>query len=214
MRIINIIAAGGRGTRFGSDLPKQFCLLRGVPVVHHAARRLAEALPEALTVMVIDPDRAHMAPPGAIIAAPGATRWQSVKNALRACAAEPADVILVHDGARPLPSAAMIRRVVDACASHHGAIPVVPVTDSLRRVDGSPVNRAEFRAVQTPQGFRADMLRRAYELPERDGFTDDASVMSAAGFTDIALVDGDPCNLKITLPLDLKIAELYCDASD
>lgn len=208
-RYINIIAAGGSGTRFGSSVPKQFCLLAGKPVLHHAAERLQSALPGALVVVVIDLAWADMAPAGAILAAPGRTRWESVRNALQACAAEPADVILVHDGARPLPSAAMIRRVAQACAEHQGAIPVVPVTDSLRRIDGSPANRADFRAVQTPQAFRADLLRQSYTLPERADFTDDASVMTAAGFADIALVDGDPCNIKITLPLDLKIAELY-----
>ena len=86
---------------------------------------------------------------------------------------------------------------------------MIPVTDSLRHIDGHAVNRAEFRAVQTPQAFRADLLRRAYSLPYSDTFTDDASVMSAAGFSDIALTEGDPMNLKITLPLDLEIAKLY-----
>lgn len=209
MRVINIIAAGGTGSRFGADIPKQFCLLAGVPVLHHAARRLAEALPDAATVVVIDPAWASMAPAGAIIASPGETRWQSVRNALDACVRIPADIILVHDGARPLPHKDMILRVADACRTHQGAIPVVPVTDSLRRTDGTPVNRADFRAVQTPQAFRADLLRRAYALPERPDFTDDASVMTAAGFSDIALVPGHPHNLKITLPLDLQIAALY-----
>lgn len=214
MKYINIIAAGGRGSRFGSQTPKQFLSLGGKPVLHHAADRLIRALAGALTVVVIDPAWADMAPPGAILAAPGHSRWESVRNALDACSAEPADVILVHDGARPLPDPAMIRRVADACREHQGAIPVVPVTDSLRRVDGTPADRSQFRAVQTPQAFRADLLRRAYALPEQPDFTDDASVMSAAGFTDIALVDGDPRNLKITLPFDLRIAELYLDGAD
>lgn len=214
-RHIVIIAAGGVGSRFGSSTPKQFCLLDGEPVLHHAWRRFAEVLPGACVVTVIDPAWAGYAPPGSITARPGRTRWESVRNALEACRDVEADVILVHDGARPLPSAAMIRRVADACGSHHGAIPVVAVTDSLRRADGSPVNRADFRAVQTPQGFRADLLRRAYLLPERADFTDDASVMTAAGFGDIAMVDGDPRNIKITHPLDLKIAGLYlADGAD
>lgn len=208
-KIINIIAAGGTGSRFGADLPKQFCELAGEPVLHHAIRRVQRALPEAVTVVVIDPNWRHLLPEGVRCANPGKTRWQSVKNALEACRDVEADVITVHDGARPLPSVAMVRRVVDACSEHHGAIPVVAVTDSLRHTDGSPANRAEFRAVQTPQGFRADLLRRAYDLPERADFTDDASVMSAAGFDDIALVEGDPYNLKITLPPDIDIAALY-----
>lgn len=208
-RFINIIAAGGKGTRFGASVPKQFCLLKGKPVLHHAMERLARAIPDALTILVIDSDWKDMAPSGAIIASPGRTRRESIKNALNACADYPADVIIVHDGARPLPSEDMIRRVAEACTYHQGAIPVIAVTDSLRRADGSPANRAEFRAVQTPQAFRADLLRLAYNQPERDADTDDASVMNGAGFTDIALVEGDPCNLKITNPMDLKVAEVY-----
>lgn len=214
MKYINIIAAGGSGTRFGSQTPKQFLPLCGKPVLHHAIEHLEAALPGSLTVVVIDKQWADMAPQNVILATPGHTRWESVKNALDACATESADIILVHDGARPLPPTDMIHRVVEACNVHQGAIPVVPVTDSLRRVDGSPVNRADFRAVQTPQAFRADLLRQAYQLPEQSDFTDDASVMTAAGFNDIALVDGDPHNLKITFPLDLKIAELYVGADN
>lgn len=86
---------------------------------------------------------------------------------------------------------------------------MVEVTDSLRRTDGTPVARADFRAVQTPQAFRADLLRQAYCLPYSPVFTDDASVMSAAGFTDIAMVEGDSMNLKITRPADLDIAGIY-----
>lgn len=211
-RCINIIAAGGTGTRFGSEVPKQFLSLAGKPVIRHAADRLAQALPGAVTVTVIAPEWSTFAPAGCLTALPGATRWQSVRNALRACSGIEADVILIHDGARPLPPADMIQRVVHAAMEHQGAIPVVPVTDSLRRADGSPANRADFRAVQTPQAFRARLLRQAYELPESADFTDDASVMSAAGFTDIALVAGDARNIKITLPLDLRIAELYLGA--
>lgn len=207
--IINIIAAGGTGSRFGADKPKQFCQLNGKPVLLHAAERLMAATGDAPVVVVMAEEWADMAPQGTIIAPPGHSRWQSVHNALEASKNIPADVILVHDGARPLPSRALVQRVIAACANHQGAIPVVPVTDSLRRVDGSPANRADFRAVQTPQGFRADLLRQAYSLPERPDFTDDASVMSAAGFSDVALVDGDPMNLKITLPPDIQIAELY-----
>ncbi len=207
-RIINIIVAAGCGSRFGAEIPKQFCRLTDSTVLLHAVRRIENALPGSHTVVVLSPQWAGQAG-NRCIAPGGPTRWHSVKNALDACADIPADIITVHDGARPLPSSAMIRRVITACSSHHGAIPVIPVTDSLRHIDGHAVNRAEFRAVQTPQAFRADLLRRAYSLPYSDTFTDDASVMSAAGFSDIALTEGDPMNLKITLPLDLEIAKLY-----
>lgn len=207
-RVINIVVAAGSGSRFGSELPKQFCRLGGRSVLDHALERIENALPGSVTVVVLSPqfmDRAA----GRMAVAGGANRWESVRNAIEATAGIEADVITVHDGARPLPSAGMIMRVVEACGRHHGAIPVVEVTDSLRRVDGTPVDRAAFRAVQTPQAFRADLLRRAYTLPYRTEFTDDASVMTAAGFSDIAMVDGDPMNIKITRPADIEVAEVY-----
>lgn len=210
-RLIVIIAAGGSGTRFGSLLPKQFCTLGDRPVLSHACSRLMSLPGVVATVVVIDPAYAAYAPDGVLTAAPGRSRWASVRNALDACAHVEADVILVHDGARPLPSRSMMARVAAACRNHQGAIPVVAVTDSLRRADGSPANRADFRAVQTPQAFRADLLRQAYILSELPEFTDDASVMTAAGFGDIALVDGDTRNIKITNPMDLKIAGLYLE---
>jgi 2-C-methyl-D-erythritol 4-phosphate cytidylyltransferase len=213
MRIINIIVAAGSGSRFGADKPKQFCTLAGRRVIDHAVARLQEASPEATTVVVLSSDwiDAMNDTPGVIAVGGGATRWESVRNALQATANVEADLILVHDGARPLPSSAMIRRAIDACRTHQGAIPVVAVVDSLRTADGAPVDRSNFRAVQTPQAFRADLLRQAYALPYCESFTDDASVMTAAGFTDIAMVEGDARNLKITLPMDLAIAQLYID---
>lgn len=211
MRIINIIVAAGSGSRFGSERPKQFCELRGKTVLSHAVERLRAATDGAPTVVVVSPGWESEVPQGCIIAPGGKTRTESVRNALKAIAAEHADAILIHDGARPLPSASMIKEAIAALGEHQGAIPVVPVIDSLRRVvDGSPVNRADFCCVQTPQAFRADLLRQAYEQMSGD-FTDDASVMTAAGFTDISLTTGDPHNLKITLPLDIKIAELYLE---
>ena len=208
MKAIVIIAAGGVGRRFGAAVPKQFCKLQGREVLLHAIGRFRRALPGATIAVVIDPAWRHLLPAGVIAADPGQTRWQSVANALKATAGTDADAILVHDGARPLVTPEVINGVVGALAEHQGAIPVVAVTDSLRRTDGSPADRSQFRAVQTPQAFRADLLRQAYELPFSESFTDDASVMTAAGFTDIALTPGDPCNIKITNPLDLQFAEV------
>ena len=209
-RILNIIVAAGSGSRFGADRPKQFCMLHDRMVLHHAISRIKAATPDSHTVVVMSRDWAESVDSlGCTVAIGGATRWHSVKNALAACSDIAADVITVHDGARPLPSSDMIQRVIHACVNHHGAIPVIPVTDSLRRTDGTPANRADFRAVQTPQAFRAELLRRAYDVEFRPEFTDDASVMTAAGFTDITLVEGDPMNLKITLPMDIEIANVY-----
>lgn len=210
MKIINIVVAAGSGTRFGADRPKQFCLMAGETVLSHAVKRLRAATDDAPTIVVISPGFEDEVPEGCLMTYGGATRGESVRNALKALEGLEADVILVHDGARPLPANGSIHASIEACKIHHGAIPVVPVIDSLRRAsDGSPVNRADFRCVQTPQAFRGDMLRMAYKKTEGEEFTDDASVMTAAGFGDIALTPGSPQNLKITLPLDLEIAELY-----
>lgn len=214
-RILNIIVAAGSGSRFGADRPKQFLeLTPGKSVLAHAVERMAAATRAEATVVVLAAEWMDAAPAGCLAVTGGDTRWQSVKNAIDATAGLDVDIITVHDGARPLPPADMIRRVTAACATRQGAIPVVPVTDSLRHVDGSAVDRAQFRAVQTPQAFRADLLRRAYALPWQSSFTDDASVMSAAGFTDIAMVEGHPANIKITLPLDLRIAALHLEHRD
>lgn len=210
MKIINIIVAAGSGTRFGADKPKQFCLLEGQTVISHAVSRLRAATGNALTVVVVSPGFETEIPEGCLLAYGGDTRGGSVRNALDAIKDEDADVILIHDGARPLPSRKTIESVVIACEDHQGAIPVVPVIDSLRRAsDGAPVNRADFRCVQTPQAFRAGLLRDAYRLTAGKEFTDDASVMTAAGFGDIVLTEGAPQNIKITLPLDLEIAAIY-----
>ena len=117
----------------------------------------------------------------------------------------------MHDGARPIVNADMVARLIDALDSAPGAIPVVSVTDSLRQINESgstPVDRSLYKAVQTPQAFHADKLVEAYSLPFDATFTDDASVMAALGY-EVALVEGDTNNIKITHPLDIEIAQLY-----
>ncbi len=127
------------------------------------------------------------------------------------------DIVLIHDGARPLPSQELIQAVIEGAQGHDGAIPGIPVTDSLRRGTAShsdAVDRSRYFAVQTPQGFPIDLLVQAYHFAETGvdhgkPFTDDASVMEHAGFSDLVITPGDPRNIKITNPLDLKIAEIY-----
>ncbi len=212
MQLLNIIVAAGVGSRFGADRPKQFCSLTGEQtVLAHAVERLRQATDNAPTVVVVSPGFEHEVPAGCIIAYGGATRRDSVSNALAASEAIEADAILVHDGARPLPSRQMVAEAVAALEQHQGAIPVVAPVDSLRRRStGAPEDRADICCVQTPQAFRASLLRQAYALTaQQEGFTDDASVMTAAGFDDICLTPGYVYNLKITHPLDLEIARLY-----
>lgn len=220
-----IIVAAGTGSRFGSELPKQFCTLDGRPVLMHTIDRFRSAMPETRIIIVLNHDhmqlweglcRLHNFKSPAIVFG-GKTRWESVKNAIVGIELPSLgkSIVMVHDGARPIVSSGLLERVVTAASTATGVIPVVPVSDSLRELmpDGtsSPADRARFRAVQTPQAFDGRLLLEAYRLPYSDTFTDDASVMAAAGHPDTLLVDGDPRNIKITHPDDIKIAELYLD---
>ncbi len=218
--ITNIIVAAGRGSRFGADRPKQFCMLESRPVLMHTIERLRDALPDSDIIVVINRDMESLWKElcaeyqfiSPTIVYGGNSRWQSVKNALSTIANADDRIVTVHDGARPIISSEMIHRIIRGVEDADGVIPVVPVTDSLRHVntDGSSeaIDRSDFRAVQTPQAFRADRLIDAYSMPYSPLFTDDASVMEAAGYCNIRLVDGDTRNIKITNPADLEIASI------
>lgn len=222
-----IVVAAGSGSRFGGDVPKQFVMLGGRPVLARTIGAFAEALPDAEIVPVLSPgmfgfwqklcESCGVVSPRPVSG--GSTRWESVKNALtviseRHWASFPGEeaVVLVHDGARPLVSADVIRAAARAAMEADGAIPAVEVTDSLRTaamsdVPSKAVDRSQLRAVQTPQAFRLSVLEKAYQLPYTPRFTDDASVVEAAGFTGIVLTPGSPENLKITNPSDIIVAE-------
>ncbi|MBR3589842.1 MAG: 2-C-methyl-D-erythritol 4-phosphate cytidylyltransferase [Alistipes sp.] len=211
-----IIVAGGSGKRMQSALPKQFMMLGGLPVVAHTINTFSEALPGAEIVVVLPEEhiplwrnlaaRFDIAVHRCI--AGGKERFHSVKNGLDALSEE-VEYIAVHDGVRALATKKMILRVQLAAEERGAAIPVTEVVDSYRRVDGSEsyiVPRSELRIVQTPQTFSAKLLRRAYEQPFSDKFTDDASVVEALG-AKITLVEGERRNIKLTTPEDMLIAE-------
>ena len=142
------------------------------------------------------------------VAEGGRERFQSVKNGLAALKRDP-ELIAVQDGVRPLGSQELIRRTVAAAAEHGTAIPVVEPVDSFRETDGAAsqiIDRRRLRIVQTPQVFRAELLRRAYETEYRPEFTDDASVVELSGEA-VFLCEGERANLKITTPEDTVIAE-------
>lgn len=222
-----IVVAAGSGSRFGSAVPKQFLQIEGRPVVMRAVDALRRAVPDARLIIVLATSEIerwrylcnlhHFDSP--TVVAGGDTRWASVKNAVEFIAADPGDIVMVHDGARPFPTTAMLNVLVGAFGNGRadGAVPVVPVTDSLRRLTGGgpasePVDRTMLRAVQTPQAFRGHILVEAYRRPWRPEFTDDASVVQDAGFGNIILTTGDPLNIKITNPLDIAVAETILGA--
>ncbi len=219
-----ILVAGGSGTRMGAGQPKQFLELLGEPVLLHTLRRFAEtSLGIQQFVLVLPPDqfdtwhhlcaRHQIALPHAVVGG-GPTRWASVRNGLQHLAAYPEGLVAVHDGVRPLVSAAVIESTFVAAAAHGAAVAAVAPKDSVRGLskEGSyALNRTRLRLVQTPQCFELNLLRRAYKLPELPTFTDDASVVE--DLHPIHLVPGDYRNLKITTPEDLLLAEAILRSS-
>lgn len=220
-----IVVAAGSGTRFGTALPKQFCLLDGLPVVMHCINRFRKFLAGAHIILVLSADRIdywrqiceEFSFESPVIATGGATRWESVKNALPLIV-DDSQVVMVHDAARPLVSRDVIDRLQKSLNDGaEGALPVLPMTDSLRQLnpDGTSkaVDRSRYMAVQTPQAFPTKLLVNAYNQPYCGTMTDDASVMEAAGYFDIRLVPGDEATLKITRPIDLSLTEIYLHGS-
>ena len=218
-----IIVAGGSGSRFGSTIPKQFLPLAGLPVLMHTITRFTDAgasvilvLPQAQTAYwhQLCQQYAFILP--VTVAAGGDSRFQSVKNALDVITAQTGDIIAVHDGVRPLVDQEVIDNAYSQAAKHGSAIPAVPVTDSIRETsdDGmsKAIDRSHLVAVQTPQAFDAMMLKQAYDIPYDPAFTDDASVVERTGHA-IHLIPGDPCNIKITHPGDIEIAEILLKRS-
>jgi 2-C-methyl-D-erythritol 4-phosphate cytidylyltransferase len=199
-----IVVAGGSGERFGER--KQYLGLGGVRVLDWALRA-ASAHADGV-VLVVPADVADRPEPLAdVVVAGGQSRSASVRAGLRAVP-DDAATIVVHDAARPVPVPEVWARVLAAVADGaDAAVPVVPVADTLREVGGSTVDRSRFLAVQTPQAFRGATLRAAHAgAPEG---TDDASLVEATGGR-VVVVEGDPVNIKITTPHDLRVADLLC----
>jgi 2-C-methyl-D-erythritol 4-phosphate cytidylyltransferase len=216
MNTYAILVAGGKGLRMGTDLPKQFLTLAGKPVLMHTLEAFQKADASTVLILVLPMNQQafwadlcvrHGFKVPHRLADGGVTRFDSVRNGLEKV--EDNGLIAVHDGVRPLVSAELIRRCFQAAASEGAVVPVHEVSESLRKVEGKgsrAVDRSLYRAVQTPQTFQSDILRKAYEQDYRGTFTDDAAVVEAAGYH-ISLVEGIPENIKITTPLDLLLAE-------
>ena len=225
MKIAAVIAAGGTGIRLGSRVPKQFLELAGVPILLRSLEALI-AVEEVCEAVVALP-AAHIPAARGLLAGRtwripvrcvrgGETRQESVRHAVEATRSQ-ADLILVHDAARPLTDRATIERVIAAAWAKGGAVPALPATETIQRVSAagrilkSPP-REELYAIQTPQGFRARILRRALESARKAGFsgTDESSVVRWAGHA-VSVVPGSPANIKITRPMDLEVAELFLE---
>lgn len=212
-----IIVAGGSGKRMGASIPKQFLLLHGEPLLFHTLRAFHAFDPHMPLVLVLPADhhitwedlcaQHDFGVPHTLVAG-GAERFHSTRAGLDAVTHD--RLVAVHDGVRPLVSPALIARCFNAAMVHGAAIPVVPISSSVRQVEGSTsraVDRSALRAVQTPQCFKVDLLRQAFELPYDPAFTDEATLVERLG-VNIALVDGEDHNIKVTTPFDLQVAEL------
>jgi 2-C-methyl-D-erythritol 4-phosphate cytidylyltransferase len=207
-----ILVAAGSGTRLGAAIPKAFVAVAGRTLLEHAVARFA-AHPRVRDVVVVAPPselaRAAALVPGVTVVAGGETRQQSVSRGLAALAAD-VDGVLVHDVARAFVPAPVIDRVIDALSAAEAAIPVLPVTDTIRRTDATgelheTVDRTTLAAVQTPQGFSRAALVAAHEGAPVSA-TDDAVLIEARGGRVVG-VPGDDLAFKITYPLDLLLAE-------
>ena len=221
-----VLTAAGSGSRLGCEVPKALVELSGRPLVWWAARGLRAGGVGTIVVTApaasLDEFREGIADIGGVEVVAGSDRSRQASVALGLAAlgqCNAGDVVLVHDAARPLTPAQVTARVIDAVRAGAGAvIPVLPVTDTLKSVDASGVvtgtpRRADMVAVQTPQGFRWDVLTRAHEAgaslgaDEAVAATDDAGLVEAIGAV-VHTVAGDERSLKVTRPLDLSLAQL------
>jgi 2-C-methyl-D-erythritol 4-phosphate cytidylyltransferase/2-C-methyl-D-erythritol 2,4-cyclodiphosphate synthase len=214
-RTAAILVAAGRGLRAGAGGPKQYRTIGGQTVIYRAMEAFS-GHPDVFTVQpVVNPDDAalfqeavaglrHQPPTSG-----GATRQASVLSGLEALVTEKPDIVLIHDAARPFVTPAVISRAISAAGRTGAAIPVVPVTDTIKVTgDGGDVEatpeRARLRIAQTPQAFRFDVILEAHRRAAREGrcdFTDDAALAEWAGLT-VATFEGDPANMKLTTPED------------
>jgi 2-C-methyl-D-erythritol 4-phosphate cytidylyltransferase len=217
-----IIVAGGKGSRMGADIPKQFLLLDTKPVLMHTIERFLKFDNSIDIILVLPAEQIEYwedlceqynfhAP--IRLAKGGETRFGSVYNGL-SCITETEGVVAVHDGVRPLVSDDTLDRCFNMAVEKETAVPVVGMVDSVRRVTAhgsEPEDRSLLYMVQTPQVFSLPVLKRAYQQQYAEKFTDDASVVELMGFS-INLVEGNRENIKITTPGDLLIARAFIES--
>jgi len=213
MRLAAIVAAAGRGNRLGAAVPKALVPVAGTPLVVHAVRAMHEA--GVHVILVTAPtdyvDEIQALVPEARVMGGGVLRQDSVALALASLPAD-VEIVLVHDAARGLAPVSVVASVVGAIrAGADAAIPVLPVTDTVKQVDGDgnvvrTLDRTSLRAVQTPQGFKRSVLQRAHDEATGEEVTDDAAMVEALGLV-VATVPGASLAMKVTTAADLAVAE-------
>jgi 2-C-methyl-D-erythritol 4-phosphate cytidylyltransferase len=209
-----IIVAGGSGTRMNSEIPKQFIEVYARPILMHTLERFHFDGIQIILVLNVDfhdywarlCKKYNFNIPHLLVKG-GDTRYQSVKNGL-AQIHENA-LVAVHDAVRPFIKQSLISNAFEEASIHGTAVLAIPLKDSIRKKIGEfniALNREDYVLIQTPQIFKSDILKKAYQEPFRNEFTDDASVVEFMSHK-IHLVEGDPFNIKVTYPNDLKIIE-------
>ena len=215
-----IIVAAGSGSRMGGDIPKQFISVGGKPLLRHTIEKfLSLSFPVGIIVVVNQEKKEYWKKycqenelmDRYAIPSGGITRFHSVQNALDYLPDD--SVVAVHDGVRPFVTTEVLERMFAAGEEMGNAIPALAPVETVREVSGPEsyiLKRDDIRLIQTPQVFRSEVIKAAYKRPYDPAFTDDASVVEAAGFR-INLVEGLRYNIKITTPEDLEIAKLWLE---
>lgn len=218
-----IVVAAGQGTRFGSDIPKQFLLLQNRPIIVHTLERLQSAAVISSIVIVVGKEwvtytgreilsRYNFDKISAVVSG-GKERQDSVRAGLQALPAAH-EFVVVHDAVRPLFTHNLLERVIEGCANFEACVPGLPARDTVKRIDGDrvieTVPRESLRLVQTPQAFRSQGLMQAFKNAGATGFysTDEAGLVEKYG-GQVGWVEGEENNLKITTARDLQIAEFF-----
>ena len=214
MQKVALIVAGGKGDRMNADIPKQFLLLKGTPILMHTLKQFSHfeeivlVLPHSQFDYWQELCNTYNFTQKHTLVAGGTTRFYSVKNGLEKI--DENSVIAIHDGVRPLISKKLIDSLITETKNGVGIIPIVPVKDSIRKVEGensTHLDRSNLYKVQTPQCFLSADMKDAYTQEFSDTFTDDASVFEANG-GEIKTILGDEKNLKITSQEDMKVASI------
>lgn len=224
---IAIIAAAGTGSRMASDRPKQFLQLAGTPIIFHTLKPfdLCDSIHEVIVVLPAEEAAEFLAQAGkrglrklARVVPGGATRAESVKRGLQSIRSATAEIVAVHDGVRPFVTVEEIENTIDAARRDGAAILATPVTNTIKLVEGEEIvktlDRRSLRQALTPQCFRYELLRRAYDQVDVNDplLTDESALVERLGQA-VTVVEGSARNIKITTPLDLLLAEAFLKVS-
>jgi 2-C-methyl-D-erythritol 4-phosphate cytidylyltransferase len=212
-----LIVAGGSGTRMESNLPKQFLLLAKKPILMHTIEAFYNSIVDHIILVLPQSQiefwnqlcQTHQFPIQHQIVTGGASRFESVQNGLQQCNDD--DLVAIHDGVRPFISKEIIINSFETAEQKGNAVAAVRLKDSIRKVEllgNKNVNRDNYYLIQTPQTFKAQLIKEAYAVQDHINFTDDASVLESNGHA-INLIAGDYKNIKITTPEDLLVGEAF-----